>query len=404
MPVEGSPYSLEVNIISTIKPCVLTYMVFLQDVSSENGSEKGSRYSLRTRTTQNKNPAKTLGLAKRTRDEITTQVNAKKARRQAEDDAKASAKARAAEARAIKVAKLAALEDEHLEQESTELEMFGEYLLVLFADARSAIEMTLTPSNTVADALGSGPKNQSTHTTTHLQVPEEGDDARGFELADMVVDEIEEVPTAPAKKVRAQPMVFFPVTPPRTHAHSNPPIPSYPRLSSPRRRNAHYFATPLFLRSLPNASPTILRPPLPSQGPGLLSAHRSWTTASESLACPFPRRTHWNTTYRNLTTHNSREKPTASSKNTDTDDAFSLSWRKKIQQTHRRDTASVPGTPGHQPSSNEDEEEVIGGLQDEDVQADRDVVINAGVSGARARAKQVRHSNDLWAFIALTLR
>ncbi len=40
-----------------------------------------------------------------------------------------------------------------------------------------------------------------------------------------------------------------------------------------------------------------------------------------------------------------------------------------------------------------DEPDILGGLHDADVQADRDVVIGAAATGVRARAKQVRRSN-----------
>ena len=88
-----------------------------------------SHYSLRTRTTQNKNPAKSVGLVKRTRDEITTEVNAKKAKQKAVDDAKAATKAREEQHRTTHVARIAALEDELAEYEDMDcdLDLFCEY-------------------------------------------------------------------------------------------------------------------------------------------------------------------------------------------------------------------------------------------------------------------------------------
>ena len=115
--------------------------------------------------------------------------------------------------------------------------MFCKYLLVPSGHARAtspAIVVTLTPpSHMVANALKNGTKNDSTQNTAQPQEPEAKKDEnivsqKGFELADMAVDEIEVV-MAPAKKVRAQPTFFFPVTPPRARTDSNPTHPLFPQ-------------------------------------------------------------------------------------------------------------------------------------------------------------------------------
>lgn len=83
--------------------------------------------------TQSKKSVKTVGLSTPTRYEVTTEIDVKKARRRAEDDAKASARTRAEQDRTTMVANLSAFEDQHTQQESTKLYMYGKYLLVLSA-------------------------------------------------------------------------------------------------------------------------------------------------------------------------------------------------------------------------------------------------------------------------------
>ncbi len=113
---------------STARPCPSTRSCTGQARSCP-GPQHDSHYSLRTQTAQNKNPTKTVGLAKWTRNKITTKVNVKEAHQQANKDAKATKNACGAQEHAVKVSQLAALEDQHSQLDS-ELDFFCEYLLI----------------------------------------------------------------------------------------------------------------------------------------------------------------------------------------------------------------------------------------------------------------------------------
>lgn len=105
---------------------------------------------------QNKNPAKSVGLAKQTHDKITTKVNVKRAKQKAEDDAKAAMKAHEEQHHATNVARIAALEDKFAEYEDTDFDLFSEYsLLTYYVGGNCADTSISNQADHVIDLFGS---------------------------------------------------------------------------------------------------------------------------------------------------------------------------------------------------------------------------------------------------------
>ncbi|TBU40370.1 hypothetical protein BD309DRAFT_993111 [Dichomitus squalens] len=139
------------------------------------------RYGLRARTSQNQHPAKAVGVSKRSREEIATEVNAKKAKKQAADNAKAAEVERQQQLHAAQIAKIAALEDNRAQQDRKLSDTF------------------------VADpAAGALPRTQDKLKSAH-RVREQNNPIDGLQNdghggpTDMVVEESEVVP-APRKQ------------------------------------------------------------------------------------------------------------------------------------------------------------------------------------------------------------
>ena len=206
-------------------------------------------------------------------------------------------------------------------------------------------------------------------------------------------------------------LLFFPS---RSHAVS--PLPPFPRASQPQR-NALRFVNLLSERSPPTGLvPSLHRLqtlPAPLERLRTQGRRRPVSPGEPSTFEPKPERSlckcYSYTSFAHSAATVPRHKANSNPRK-DASDAFSLLWRKKLQQQLREDGPS--STPVCQPAkprktsatdASEEEEPVVGGLCNEDIEAERDVMIKGAASGARVAGKQVRRLDGIVMTLKLTI-